>query len=82
MAQIDSKSETIRNWKAVAFGYQSRLEDHEAQIQRVRAIHAPIDAVAYTSKGQHLRLVCTGCGQDDGNWNTWPCPTIKSLEGS
>jgi hypothetical protein len=33
--------------------------------------------------GPHERLVkvCSGCGTDDGNWQRWPCPTIRALDG-
>lgn len=44
---------------------------------RARALHKPTEAlnVRYGRKQQ----VCTGCGTDDGNWQTWPCPTIRAL---
>ncbi|GAA1337310.1 hypothetical protein [Arthrobacter roseus] len=58
----------------------SRIDAQCAAIQRVRDIHAPMDAVMYAGKSQHVDLFCTGCGQDDGNWSIWPCPTIKALD--
>lgn len=44
----------------------------------VREIHQPIEAlnVRYGQKQQ----VCTGCGADDGNWQIYPCPTIRAVE--
>lgn len=43
----------------------------------VREIHQPIEAlnVRYGQKQQ----VCTGCGTDDGNWQLYPCPTIRAV---
>lgn len=51
-----------------------------AALERVRKVHEPIDAVHYAGRSQTLRQVCTGCGTDDGNWQVWPCPTIRAME--
>jgi len=57
-----------------------RLAEQEAVIARVRAVHEPIPAADYGVRGRPaLVQVCTGCGQDDGNWQYWPCPTIRAL---
>lgn len=50
-----------------------------AAIERVRQIHQPLAAVMFAGGHQYPRQVCTGCGTDDGNWQTWPCPTIHAL---
>jgi hypothetical protein len=54
------------------------LAKAEAAIARVREIHQPVDALN-VAIGK-VQQVCTGCGKDDGNWETWPCPTIRALE--
>ena len=47
-------------------------------VDRVREVHAPIDAL--NTRYNQVQKVCTGCGTDDGNWQNWPCPTIRALE--
>lgn len=54
------------------------IENADADIERVRQIHTPIDALN-VAIGK-VQQVCTGCGKDDGNWEIWPCPTIRALE--
>jgi len=54
------------------------LAKAEAAIARVREIHQPVDALN-VAIGK-VQQVCTGCGKDDGNWETWPCPTIRALD--
>lgn len=44
----------------------------------VREIHQPIEALN-VRYGQ-VQRVCTGCGTDDGNWQVYPCPTIRAVE--
>lgn len=52
-----------------------------AAVERVQALHTPINAADYGVRNRGaLVQVCTGCGQDDGNWQYWPCPTIRALE--
>lgn len=49
-------------------------------LDRVREVHEPIDAAMYHGGGEpRIVKVCTGCGTDDGNWQRWPCPTIRAL---
>ena len=43
----------------------------------VRKVHEPIEAVN-TDTGRECQ-VCTGCGTDAGNWQRWPCPTIRAI---
>lgn len=59
----------------------ARVAELEAQRDRVREVHQPIEALnmRHHPRGQ-LTRVCSGCGTDDGNWQTWPCPTIRALD--
>lgn len=50
-----------------------------AAVRAVADIHAPIEAVQYLGSRQVPRRVCTGCGSDDGNWQLWPCPTVRAI---
>lgn len=67
------------DWKYRAETAESILRSANAALDRVRAIHEPIDAVMYNGERSYPRKVCTGCGTDDGNWQIWPCPTIRAL---
>lgn len=57
----------------------SAEQELRAAIERVRAVHEPVDAMHYGSRTSRLVQVCMGCGQDDGNWQQWPCPTIRAI---
>ena len=50
-------------------------------LEVVLGIHEPINAVDYGAsvRGSRYTQVCTGCGQDDGNWSYWPCPTVQAI---
>ena len=48
-----------------------------AAIRAVEAVHESIDAL--NVRFYRVQKVCTGCGTDDGNWQTWPCPTIRAI---
>lgn len=58
-------------------------EAAEAESDRLRAavleVHQPVDAVRYVGRKQRLTRVCSGCGTDDGNWQVWPCPTVRAI---
>lgn len=56
------------------------LKATHAAIAGVVQIHEATDALMYSGKNQRIVKVCTGCGTDDGNWQRWPCPTIKALD--
>ena len=56
-------------------------DELRATVARVRAIHEPIDAVMNPGPRERIVKVCTGCGTDDGNWQRWPCPTVRALDG-
>ena len=48
-----------------------------AAIRAVLELHKPIEAL--NTHYYRMQRVCTGCGTDDGNWQTWPCPTVKAI---
>ena len=33
----------------------------------------------WRSAYNRIQRVCTGCGQDDGNWAIYPCPTVRAI---
>ncbi|QMU22058.1 hypothetical protein [Gordonia rubripertincta] len=51
-----------------------------ATIQQVRELHEPIEALNVRSNQR--QKVCAACGTDDGNWQLWPCPTVRLLDRS
>jgi hypothetical protein len=57
------------------------LEGAKSVVDRVDAIHQPVDAMNYHGGTPRRAQVCSGCGTDDGNWQQYPCPTIRALEG-
>lgn len=59
-------------------GAVARAEAAEAAIERVREVHAPMKALEV--RRNQIRQVCTGCGTDDGNWQPYPCPTIRAID--
>lgn len=60
----------------------ARLREAEAKVERVREVHEPIDAMLNPGRHERVVKVCTGCGTDDGNWQRWPCPTIRALDAN
>ena len=48
-----------------------------AAVRAVEAVHELIDAL--NVRINRTQKVCTGCGTDDGNWQVWPCPTIRAI---
>lgn len=62
-----------------ALALVARLREAEAKVERVREVHEPIDAMLNPGRHERVVKVCTGCGTDDGNWQRWPCPTIRAL---
>ena len=59
---------------------RARVVELEAQIDRVRKVHEPVEAMNYGHRRPQLTNVCSGCGTDAGNWQMYPCPTIRALE--
>jgi hypothetical protein len=51
-------------------------------VRAVLGVHEPVDAIMYGGKNAHKVQVCTGCGQDDGNWNRYPCPTVTAINAA
>lgn len=60
---------------------RARIAELEAQLDRVREVHQPIEALNLRYPGGRRTEVCSGCGTDDGNWQMYPCPTIRALGG-
>lgn len=56
-----------------------RAEIDAARIGAALKIHAPLEAV--DERRGARRKVCAGCGTDSGNWQIWPCPTVRALAG-
>lgn len=60
--------------------YDELLEEGEqlrAKIEAARKAHRPIEAL--NTRVNKFQQVCSGCGTDAGDWETWPCPTIRAL---
>jgi hypothetical protein len=51
----------------------------DAAASIVREIHGPVDAIDYGVRNPRQTRVCAGCGTDGGNWQFWPCPTLRAL---
>ena len=62
-------------------GGEKEIAELKAQLNRVREVHQPVEALNFrhNPRGQ-LAQVCSGCGTDDGNWQLYPCPTIRALK--
>jgi hypothetical protein len=58
------------------------LEGMKGLVGRVQSIHQPVEAVNYRGGMPRRTQVCSGCGTDDGNWQQYPCPTIRALNGA
>ncbi len=58
-----------------------QIEEANRRIDAALELHSPIDALDRGRKNAHKVQVCKGCGQDDGNWNRWPCATVTALRG-
>ena len=71
-------TETLNGYEAKAEHFAEEARKASAALDRVRAIHEPIEAL--NVRYGHKQKVCTGCGTDDGNWQVWPCPTIRAIE--
>ena len=56
----------------------AEVERLQAQIGVVKTLHEPIEALNTTVN--RVQKVCLGCGQDNGNWQNWPCATLRALE--
>ena len=57
----------------------AEVERLRGQIDAAKALHKPLDAL--NTNSNHIGQVCLGCGQDNGNWNEYPCPTMRALDG-
>lgn len=65
-------------WRERAFMERERAEKAEAAIERVRALHVPVERGYLPGD-----LGCQECGisYDSEVWTHWPCDTIKALDG-
>ena len=61
---------------------RTRLPQALNALQAVLEVHAPIDALNTQYTNGRIPHVCTGCGQDDGRWNYWPCPTVRAIQNA
>lgn len=59
-----------------------KLRTAEAKLARVIGVHTPTNALMNPGRNERVVEVCTGCGTDDGNWQIYPCPTIRALDGA
>ena len=48
-----------------------------AALEGVLEVHRPIDAL--NIRVNKIAQVCLGCGTDDGNWQQYPCPTVRAV---
>ena len=83
ICDVDSETayadaELITNAPADIAALIAEVERLQAQIGVVRTLHEPIEALNTTVN--RVQKVCLGCGQDNGNWQNWPCPTTRALE--
>ena len=53
-----------------------------AALDAVLAVHEPIDALMNPGRHERTVKVCAGCGTDDGNWQRFPCPTVRAIEAA
>ena len=51
-----------------------QIEKYKAQVERVRELHQPINGPADDT-------TCKACVIDEDNYPTYPCPTVKALDG-
>lgn len=65
-----------------AIALLNRLQAAEAKLARVIGVHTPTNALMNPGRNERVVEVCTGCGTDDGNWQIYPCPTIRALDGA
>ena len=92
-AQLDeieaaAKKVTPGGWWVVALdppdalALVAEVRELRAKVERVREVHEPIDAMLNPGRHERVVKVCIGCGTDDGNWQRWPCPTIRALDAN
>lgn len=76
-AERDALGEDCRIHLMKRHEVEAERDRLQAQLDGIRAIHAPVDAL-HTPTGRRVQ-VCSEC-ERDGDWRTWPCPTIRALE--
>lgn len=53
------------------------ITKRDAAVDGVLAVHQPFAALDV--RVNRMRQVCTGCGTDGGNWQPYPCPTVRAV---
>lgn len=76
-ADVAELTVALREANDARFALVAHIERLHEAVKRVKALHEPIDAL--NVRHDRMQKVCTGCGTDDGNWQTWPCPTIRAI---
>ncbi|WP_028265908.1 hypothetical protein [Arthrobacter sp. MA-N2] len=88
MSDLSSLLAPIRAREAAATDHpgHATVEQSQADVPRllgaldkVIALHEPVDALMNPGRHERVVKVCTGCGTDDGNWQRWPCPTVTAV---
>lgn len=69
LEQADRNARNVLEMNAA----RARIVDLEATVERVRALHHPCTV-------GDLGQCCDMCSNDEGTWQTWPCPTIAALD--
>jgi len=81
-AQLDAIRSRVEAYESHGTPGLHAPQDRAALLAAVDAglaIHQPIEALMYTGPQQRKVQVCTGCGTDDGNWQRYPCPTVRAI---
>ncbi|AMS03567.1 hypothetical protein SEA_GUACAMOLE_76 [Gordonia phage Guacamole] len=84
LAALDRVEADRDEWASVGGEHDIARRAAEAEhdgalstIQQVRDLHAPVEAL--NVRYNRRQKVCAACGTDDGNWQLWPCPTVRLL---
>jgi len=72
-AEIDRLRVENRELRDIRLNMGRGINMLRAAIERVRALHrrTPWDG----------RVLCTGCYDDAGSYEVFPCPTLRALDG-
>ena len=79
-ARANRASEAVNKQSEIFEQPTARSLAAEAKLSRVTAVHTPTNALMNPGRNERVVEVCTGCGTDDGNWQIYPCPTIRALD--
>ena len=70
---------TTRNEVAFVAHARTDMPALIAAVEAVLALHKPLHALDVATRPAHHTNVCIGCGTDDGNWQVWPCPSVRAI---